>query len=66
MKQIYQKPETELIVVSTIRMIAASNPEDGFNTSNVPESDPGQTSGNLSRRRTVWDDDEAMKEEDQY
>jgi hypothetical protein len=61
MKLTYQRPETELIIVSTVRMIAGSNPEDGFNPDDVEETQ--ETSGNLSRRRNVWDDEEEEEEE---
>jgi len=62
MKLTYQRPETKLIIVSTMRMIAGSQVEDGFDPTNPETTD--ETSGNLSRRHNVWDDEE--EEEDQY
>jgi len=61
MKAIYEKPTTSVVVIATVQMIAASGVEDGFNKDEAPET--GESSGNLSRRRSVWDDDE---QEDQY
>lgn len=62
MKLTYQRPETNLIIVSTMRMIAGSQVEDGFDPTTPETTD--ETSGNLSRRHNVWDDEE--EEEDQY
>lgn len=64
MKRIYQTPETELVTISVEQMIAISGPvEDGFKTTDpVPTTD--ETSGNLSRRRDIWADEE--EEEEQY
>ncbi len=58
MKAIYQKPETEMIVVAAQQLMAGSlgNPEDGFDISDAPET--GATDGNLSRRHSIWDDEE--------
>lgn len=58
--KIYQKPSTELVNVMTVQMIAASV-EKGFNLNDVEETT--ETSGNLSRRRSVWDDQEEEEEE---
>lgn len=59
MKAIYQKPETEMIVVAAQQLMAGSlgNPEDGFNIDGAPET-TSETSGNLSRRHSIWDDEE--------
>lgn len=62
--KIYQKPSTELFNVMTVQMIAASGygkPEEGFNLDEVTTTD--ETSGNLSRRHSVWDDQEEEEEE---
>lgn len=62
MKKIYQKPETNLIVITPVQMIAGSNPEDGFKKDTANETDA--TEGNLSRRRRdIWEDEE---DEDNY
>ena len=64
MKTIYQKPATEEIIISISHLMSASqtpeNVEDGFDPNDTPTT--GDTSGNLSRRRTVWEDEE--EEED--
>ena len=61
----YQKPITDITVLETINMIAASNnynePEKGQDLGNVGETT--ETSGNLSRRRSVWDDEDELLEE---
>jgi len=61
----YQKPTTDITVLETINMIAASNnydePEKGQDLGNVGETT--ETSGNLSRRRSVWDDEDELLEE---
>lgn len=57
MKAIYQKPETELIAISAVRMLAGSNVEEGFNKDEVPTTE--ETEGNLARRHNnVWEDEE--------
>ena len=59
MKAIYQKPITEDIFESVSCMSSQSLPaqvEEGFNTNDTPTT--GETSGNLSRRKSVWEDDE--------
>lgn len=59
MKKIYQTPATITTVVELQQMIAASplgNPEDGFTMTVAPETEA--TSGNMSRRRSVWGDEE--------
>ena len=61
----YQKPITDITVLETINMIAASNnydePEKGQDLGNVGETT--ETSGNLSRRRSVWDDEDELLDE---
>lgn len=54
MNKIYQKPEVEVLDIISQEMIAASNPEDGFNTTTVPETN--ETSGNLSRELDAFMD----------
>lgn len=64
MKKIYQNPDTEIIRVATATPLATSQPkavEEGFNPNDVPETT--ETSGNLSRRHNVWDDE---IEEEEY
>ena len=60
MKTTYQKPTTEEIIISISQLMSVSqtpeNVEDGFDPDDTPTT--GETSGNLSRRRTVWDDEE--------
>lgn len=63
MKATYQKPETLIARISTMQMIAASPygenfkpEEEGVNLDGLQETT--DVSGNLSRRRTVWDDEE--------
>ena len=67
MKATYQKPEALVTRISTLQMIAASpygdnfKPEsEGLNLDDLQETT--ETSGNLSRRHSVWDDEE--EEED--
>ena len=59
MKATYQHPTTDIVSVSTEQMIASSNnygePEKGQDLSNAEETNA--TSGNLSRRRSVWDEE---------
>jgi len=47
MNKTYLKPEVEILDIMTEEMIAASNPEDGFDMSKVTGTEA--TSGNLSR-----------------
>ena len=60
MKAIYQQPTTIVVVLQTQRMIAYSQlkdlVEEGEDLDNAPETT--EISGNLSRHRSVWDDDE--------
>ncbi len=52
----YQKPTTDITVLETINMIAASQLKDivdnGQDLGDAPTTE--QTSGNLSRLRIVW------------
>ncbi len=59
MKARYQKPNIEMFSFTVTEMIAASLPEkveEGFNPNDAPETIA--TSGNLSRRDNVWEDEE--------
>ena len=64
MKTTYLKPETDVLYISVEQMIAASKPitEGGGNLNDAPETT--ETSGNLSRRKDIWADEE--EEEEQY
>lgn len=66
MKATYQNPATDIVAFSVAQIIAASNnygaPEEGQDLSTVEET--AATSGNLSRRRTVWEDEELDEDED--
>ena len=67
MKKAYQSPETLLVVLSTQQVMTTTSnnygsPEAGQDLSKVGETN--ETSGNLSRRRTVWDDEELEEGED--
>lgn len=63
MKTTYQKPMTTVVTLTLQQMIAVSgDPTAGFNTQTAPDLGSGITSGNLSRRNTVWDDDEEEEE----
>lgn len=63
MRQIYQRPTTLPMPLSLQEMIAASVPENGFDMTTVSELDESITSGNLSRRRYMWTDEEDEDEE---
>ena len=60
MKTIYQKPATEEIIISISQLMSVSSTpdkvEDGFDPNDTPTT--GDTSGNLSRRRNVWEEEE--------
>lgn len=56
MKTTYQKPATDIILLTTKQLVMASPVENGFNTGTAEETE--QTSGNLSRHFSVWGDDE--------
>ena len=68
MKKTYLIPNTDIITVSLAQMIAASNnygqPEQGQDLGQTETTD--QTSGNLSRRRSVWDDEDELLEEENF
>ena len=55
MKKIYQTPEVDILDIMSEDMIADSPAavEDGFNTGDAPTT--GQTSGNLSRQKDMWE-----------
>ena len=59
MKKAYQKPQAYAEAADLGDMIAASigqGIEQGFDLDNVAETN--ETSGNLARRSSIWDDDE--------
>ena len=60
MKKTYQAPETLLTTIAFQQVLTGSNnygqPEQGQDLSTVGETEA--TEGNLSRRRTVWDEEE--------
>jgi hypothetical protein len=67
MKAIYQKPATGVFTIATTELMAGSllqQQTDGTIKQELDGSTPNTdlSSGNLSRRRTVWDDEE--EEED--
>ena len=64
MKTTYLKPNTDMLYLSVEQMIAASKPitENGGKLDEAPETT--QISGNLSRRKDIWEDEE--DEEEQY
>ena len=55
MKATYQKPTIKTICASLSALMSFSKPEEGFNLGDVPTTN--ETSNNLSRRHSVWDDD---------
>ena len=64
MKATYQKPATEIVVLSTgTHLMDISNGKLGNGTSpngfdpTPPVNETGETSGNLSRR-SIWDDED--------
>ena len=65
MKKTYQSPETVLTDLELQQMIAGSNnygePEKGQDLGAAEET--SATSGNLSRRRSVWGDEEEFEDE---
>jgi len=66
MKAIYQSPKTVIITIEVSKMIAASDLIKSNNgvleqdLSNPQETNV--TSGNLSRRNNIWDDEEIDEE----
>ena len=66
MKTTYLKPTIDVLYISVEQMIAASGDPilpNGTNDdlTNAPTTD--ETSGNLSRRKDIWADDEEEEEE---
>ena len=66
MKAMYNSPKTDYVSFDMLQLMAGSLGSDGpndFNLTDAPETT--ENSGNLSRRRTVWDDEDidAMDEE---
>lgn len=65
MKKTYLIPSTDVALVETQLMIAGSNnygqPEQGQDLSQAEETNA--TSGNLSRRRSVWGEEDDLLEE---
>ena len=67
MKAIYQKPTTGVFTIATTELMAGSllqQQTDGTIKQELDGSTPTttETGGNLSRRRTVWDDEEEGEE----
>lgn len=65
MKTTYLKPETEMLYYAAEQLMSASKTpmkEGGGKLEDVPETEA--TSGNLSRRKDIWADEE--EEEEQY
>ena len=62
MKKTYQHTQADVISVAMTEMIALSQVENGQDLSGAPTTDA--TSGNLSRRRDVWEDEELEMEDD--
>ena len=63
MKTTYLKPTTDVIYISVEQMIATSgpvSPEGNKDLNNASETE--ETSGNLSRRKDIWADDEEEEE----
>ena len=56
MKKAYINPETSVVLLTMQTLIAATNPE-GFN-GNLDDEQTITPEEMLSRRRTVWDDEE--------
>ncbi len=66
MKTTYQKPMTDVITIASAQIMAGSllrqdaygNPSQDLSTPTETE----QTKDNLSRRRSIWDDEEEEEE----
>ena len=64
MKKIYQNPNTKIVTISVTHLMAGSGKgllgEDPTKASfNLNDVNPtGETSGNLSRRNDIWEEDE--------
>ena len=63
MKTTYLKPEMDVLYYAAEQLMSASKPitETGGNLNETPETEA--TSGNLSRRKDIWADDEEEEEE---
>lgn len=60
----YLKPNTDVLYISVEQMIAASDPvKPGGNQNLNTAPETTETSGNLSRRKDIWADDEEEEEE---
>ena len=60
----YLKPTTDVLYISVEQMIAASDPvKPNGNTDLTSAPETPATSGNLSRRKDIWADDEEEEEE---
>ena len=57
----YIIPATQVVNITVGTIIAGSPVEKGFDPTDTETTDA--TSGNLSRRRNVWDDEEEEEEE---
>ncbi|MBQ9187034.1 MAG: hypothetical protein IJ144_04310 [Prevotella sp.] len=65
MKKIYKRPEADVILITTMQMMASSAVEDGFSKSGAKETEG--TSGNLSRRYSgAWEEEELEEEEEEF
>jgi hypothetical protein len=58
MKKIYVNPQTKAIIISTQKMLAASNPEDGFQQGTAQELPEEVAGGNMSRYFDYDEDEE--------
>ena len=63
MKTTYLKPEMDVLYYAAEQLMSASKPitETGGDLKETPETEA--TSGNLSRRKDIWADDEEEEEE---
>ena len=64
MKTTYLKPEMDVLYYAAEQLMSASKTpitEGGGNLDKAPETE--ETSGNLSRRKDIWADDEEEEEE---
>ena len=65
MKAIYNSPTIEYVSYDVLQLMAGSLGSEGpnnFDPTTAPETDA--TSGNLSRRRNVWDDEDLDVDQD--
>ena len=56
MKKTYINPEMDIVMLQTMQMLAASDPENGFNKSTTTELESTEDSGNLGRGGFLDDD----------